>query len=316
MEHPDLALIIRDWMTYRNTNYLYKIPMSKALNQWPDIRKNIIKPHFKHLKKSTVNAWKEVTEIYISHIKPIAQNITTVDGTYTNWAILKSDSRSCIYNCTLNNVPAIVKTYLSVDKNHFATNENKISQALDEMGFNVPNRYESFNTDHHLCIPMQKLDTTLLDMYKKDPVGIGLQNVKAIVRDFVPILKTLHEEYKLCYVDFSCGNVAFHNNQPYMIDYGALHPTCGGPPCMKTLRYESINATNGNPVTFLDDLQSLGFVITEALYGPNMCGEGSLFSTKPLLIENALQGTMGQFLQSYFTALESDNPYDASLALC
>ena len=44
---------------------------------------------------------------------------------------------------------------------------------------------------------------------------------------------------------------------------------------MKTLRYESINATNGNQVTFLDDLQSLGFVITEALFGPNMCGEGS-----------------------------------------
>lgn len=309
MESTDLAL--RTWMVYCQENALYKTTVSKAVNTWSDTRNTLIKPLLKSLnKKSISKAWTEITAIYKALLKPQTEPITTPDGTYTNWVILTETERCIIYTATLNTEPVIVKTYISVNRDAFVTDENKISQSLYKKGFYVPKRYESFNTAHHLCIPMQKLETTLLDMYVSDPFGIGLMSVKSIVRHFVPILQVIHIEYKKCYVDFSCGNVAFHDNEPYMIDFGALHPTYCSTPCMKTLRYASINAIAGKSVTYMDDLQSLGFLITEALCGPSVVLE------KHLVIKNALEGKLGTFLQAYFTGLDSDNPYTSLLSLC
>ena len=309
MASPDLVLAMRDWMLYRNANHMYKVTMSKTINTWTDERKLLIKPLLKHLnKQTTVKAWDEVTTIYKGLIKPIT-DATTADGTYTDWVVLKSDTRSCLYTAVLNGQPVIVKTYVILDEQfyHYGRKEDTVTQALYEQGFNVPVRYQSFTTDHQLCIPMQKLDTTLLEMYQKNPCGIGIEKVKRMVKCFVPILHILHTVHKHCYVDFSCGNVGFYHNEPYMIDFGALCPTfCS--PCMKTDRYASINAMQGK-VTYVDDLQSLGFVITEALCGP--CYE----LDKTTTIEKALTGQIGEFLQAYFKALESDDPYTALLAL-
>lgn len=170
-----------------------------------------------------------------------------------------------------------------------------------------------FKTYHHLCIPMQKLDITLFDMYVLNPVGIGLQNVKLMTFHFVKILETLHKEHKLCYIDFSCGNVAFTEDdfEPYMIDFGALHMNClGFTPSQKTERYCSINADNKLPVTFMDDLQSLGFLLTEALYGPHFA------LNKSKVIADACEGKMEVWLQSYFLAIQKEDPYDNLIEIC
>lgn len=312
LERQEVAL--RDWMTYFQKNALYKTTVSKAVNQWPDSRNVLIKPLLKTLnRKSITNAWKEITVIYKALLKPYTESdsVITPYGTYTHWVLLKETERCLIYTVMLNEeIDMIVKTYISVNRDSYSADEDKISQALYEKGFFVPKRYPSFNTYHHLCIPMQKLETTLLDMYVRDPIGIGLMSVKSIIRHFVPILQVLHVEYKKCYVDFSCGNVAFQNNEPYMIDFGALHNSYCNTPSMKTVRYESINASLGKPVTYMDDLQSLGYLITEALYGPNVVLD------KPLVILNALDGNRGVFLQAYFTALDAHDPYMSLLSLC
>lgn len=311
METTDLALACRDWMVYREQHFLYKCTVSKALNSWTDSRKNDLKPHFKHLnRKTTNNAWEEIVVIYESFLNPLMEPITTEDGTYTDWQVLATSKVCTVYKALLDEKNVIVKVYTNVERNAYAATEDEVSMALYKKGLMVPKRYESFNTTHYLCIPMQKLETTLLEMYKLDPVGIGLHSVKMLVRHFVPILEVIHKEFKRCYVDFSCGNVAFQDNVPYMIDFGALHYTFCGKPFMKTLRYQSINCENEQPVTFLDDFQSLGFVITEALYGP------SVDLTKQSVIDRALSGKLGVFLQSYFKAIDSEDPYTTILSLC
>lgn len=313
MEHSDSALALRDWILFRNQNHHYKLKVSRVLNLWPDPRKTLLKPILKHLStKSTSNAWLEVMVIYWDLLPYLTEPITTADGTYSDWVLIQRSTRCCVYSARLDDKKVIVKAYPSVERDAYSPYEDRISQALSDESYAVPHRYQSFHTVHCLCIPMQKLDTTLQAMYMSDPVGIGLTNIKSMLRRFIPIIEVLHKTYKRCYVDFSCGNVAVHDNDFYMIDFGALHPTYSGAgtPCMKTVRYASINATNGLSVTYIDDLQSLGFVITEALYGITYDLD------KPLVIEHALEGKLGQFLQGYYSALTTENPYASLLALC
>lgn len=314
MDSIVLANAFRDWMVYRNTNMHYKLKVSRVINLWPDERKSLLKPYVKHLSaQSTTKAWLDITDIYRSLVPLQTEAITTADGTYTNWVLLKSSALCNVYTATLitdTEETVIVKMYLNVERCMYAIDEDLIGKALYESGFNVPKRYNSFHTYHHLCIPMHKLDTVLSNLYQLNPVGIGLQCVKQILSVFIPILSTLHKDHKCCYVDFSCANVAFHNNQPYMIDFGALHRIYMSTPCQKTLRYASIHADEESKVTYTDDLQSLGFLLTEALYGPYYP------LNKSEVITNALEGKLGVFLQAYFKALESDDPYTTLMALC
>lgn len=306
----DIAKTMKDWMVYRNEALLYKNQVSNVIHNWPDTRNVVLKTHLKHLnKKSTVNAWEEIKAIYLSFLQPITESITTVDGIYTDWRVLKKDPRSTVYIVKLNDEDVIVKSYLNVERDTYATDEDVISNELYEQGFYVPKRYKSFNTYHYLCIPMQKLDTTLLQMYVENPIGIGLSNVRIILKHFIPILQWLHE-HKRAYVDFSCGNVAFHHDQPYMIDFGALHKTWLSTPYMKTLRYESINSSKGIAVTYNDDYQSLGFVILEALYGPRIN-----LDDKPQIISDAIDGKYGSFMKGYYTITENGDSYAVLLDL-
>src|SRR5688500_9867673 len=62
---PDLALVLRDWILFRNQNYHYKLKVSRVINLWTDNRKTLLKPLLKHLSiKSTSNAWLEIMVIY------------------------------------------------------------------------------------------------------------------------------------------------------------------------------------------------------------------------------------------------------------
>lgn len=310
MDTTELAKTFRDWMGYRNNNYLFKITVSKCINSWNDPRKNSLKLHLKHLlTKTTVDAWKEIMTIYSSLVPLITEDIVTDDGEYVDWRILKSNNGCTIYTARLNGIDVIVKTYLSVERNPYAVREDTISNALCENGLRVPKRYKSFNTYHYFCIPMLKLDTTLLDIYQASSDGIGLDKTRSIIHAFVPVLQYLHKN-RLCYVDFSCGNVAFLDGEPHMIDFGALHEAYPHRPIAKTIRYASINAEKDNAVDYMDDLQSLGFVICEALLGPSID-----LDNKPLLIQESLDGKHGVFLRDYFSALGKNDPYIELLSL-
>lgn len=315
----ETANAFRDWLKFHDKNALYGLTVSRAINKWDDDRKNLLKPLLKHLNtKSTKTVRDDIVTIYRNLVPAQTEDVDTPEGTYSNWQLLKSSVLCSVYTSTLtkkdgNSETAIVKTYLSIEKCHFARDDNVISKKLYEKGLNVPRRYESFETYHYLCIPMQKLDTTLLDMYALNPVGIGLQNVKLITYHFVKILEVLHKEHKRCYVDFSCGNVAFiqEEMEPYMIDFGALHLNClGFTPSQKTERYCSINADKGLPVTFTDDLQSLGFLLTEALYGPYFT------LNKSKIIAEATEGKLGAWLQSYFLVIQKEDPYESLIEIC
>lgn len=311
------ALALREWMVYRNTHFLYKVKVSQAVNKWVDPRKSVVKEMLKSVwTKSTINAWEEITTIYNQSVEDINEEVTTVDGTYKEWVLIKADTRSRIYTVLLNEVPVIVKTYLTVNRNAYARDENTISQKLFDKGFYVPKRYTSFNTTHFLCIPMEKLSYTLGDVYVKEPnEGIALDTIKQMVKNTVPILQTLHTTEHMCYVDFSCGNVAFMDGMPYLIDFGALHSyTLGFTPSMSTPRYASINASNSKAITPLDDLESFGYVVLEALYGP-LNENCPLLDEHKVISVNAKNGKYGAFAQAYFLALKDKDPYNALLQL-
>lgn len=317
METINKAVALREWMVYRDTHFLYKVKVSQAVNKWVDPRKSVVKEMLKSVwTKTTVNAWEEITTIYNESVEDINEEVTTVDGIYKEWVLIKTDTRSRIYTVLLDEIPVIVKTYLSVNRNAYARDENTISQKLCENGFHVPKRYNSFNTTHFLCIPMEKLAYTLGDLYVKNPnKGIALDTIKQMVKTTVPILQTLHAIEKMCYVDFSCGNVAFMNGMPYLIDFGALHAyTLGFTPSMSTPRYASNNALNAKAVTPIDDLESFGYVVLEALYGP-LSKNCPLLDERKVISINAKNGKYGVFAKAYFFALEDNDPYNALLQL-
>jgi len=103
-----------------------------------------------------------------------------------------------------------------------------------------------------------------------------------------------------------------------MIDFGALHPPVPLSPLAKTLRYCSANAIAEKPVSTLDDLQSLGFVLLEAYFGLE---ESPLDKVLPLeasklqLVQDALDSKYGLFFQEYFSLVASENPYQALLTM-
>lgn len=77
------------------------------------------------------------------------EDVVTPEGTYSEWKLLKSSVLCSVYTCTLTKKDGsleivIVKTYLSVERCHFARNENVIGKKLYEKGLNVPRRYDSF----------------------------------------------------------------------------------------------------------------------------------------------------------------------------
>ena len=89
---------------------------------------------------------------------------------------------------------------------------------------------------------MEKLDYTLADLFSMNPSnGIEIKVLTNIIKSVIPILEYLHVHYKILYVDFSCGNIAFKNDKAYMIDFGALHEMWDHPQLI-TKRYCSANA--------------------------------------------------------------------------
>jgi len=203
--------------------------------------------------------------------------------------------------------------------------EDQISRSLFAKNLKVPQRYQVFKTDHYNCYPMEKLDYTLTTLLESNPSkGVGVSTICAILESVVPILEVLHKECRLLYVDFSVSNIAFRNKgeqtspEAYMIDFGALHPPVPLSPLAKTLRYCSANAIAEKPVSTLDDLQSLGFVLLDAYFGIEkspLDKVSPLEAAKLQLVRDALDSKYGLFFQEYFTLLASENPYQALLTI-
>jgi len=285
------------------------------------------------LNQSTVNAWNEITSIYTTSIPQIQGPITTSEAIYTDFILIHSDTKSVVYSATMhtnNNTPqsVIVKAYISINRNSFASNEDKITTLLSSRGLMVPKRYSTFSTEHYNCFPMERLDYTLKDLFTTNPTqAISIPIILSIVRACVPILELLHKETKLLYVDFSCGNVAFRHSSDemnplaYMIDFGALHEAIYVTPCMKTMRYCSANAIAEKPVDTVDDLQSLGFVILDAMYGPlnSDCPLNSMLQTESgrlKIVRDSIDGIYGPFIQNYFSLIRINDPYKGLVEMC
>ena len=112
MEIINKAVALREWMVYRDTHFLYKVKVSQAVNKWVDPRKSVVKEMLKSVwTKTTVNAWEEITTIYNESVEDINEEVTTVDGIYKKWVLIKTDTRSRIYTVLLDEIPVIVKTY-------------------------------------------------------------------------------------------------------------------------------------------------------------------------------------------------------------
>lgn len=328
------AEALRDWMKYRNDNHLYKEKVRQVINKWIDPRsKSVLTSLNAVLNQSTVTAWNEITRIYTTSIPQIEGPITTPDGVCTDFILIQQDPRSVIYSATMHtdteaSKSVIVKAYISINRNSFATNEDAITMLLSTQGLMVPKRYSAFNTEHYICLPMEKLDYTLKDLFTTNELqGIDSSITLEIIRAFIPILELLHTERKLFYVDFSCGNVAFRQSpdgsasEVCMIDFGALHGLISVSPCMKTLRYCSANAAAEKPVDAIDDLQSLGFILMDCMYGPlNLeCPLNTTLSTeagKLVVVKNSINGLYGPFIQEYFSLIHSNKPYENLLDMC
>ena len=122
--NAEIALSLRDWIKFRNDNFLYKEKVvSRVVNQWKDTRKKLIKKCLSATvqNKTTVNAWQEIMDIYNNLIPQIEGPIITSDGTYTNFILIKKDEKSSVYSAVmhLHNVTfqVIVKSYIFIIRN-------------------------------------------------------------------------------------------------------------------------------------------------------------------------------------------------------
>jgi serine/threonine protein kinase len=279
MDQSTIALSVRDFLSYVYTNFLYKIKIVSAINKWNDQRKSFVKMVLNDcLQKTISNSGQEILDLYKRSIPKLSGCI----GEYSQIELIKSSEICDVYKAVFFDKEVIIKAYVGLERNGQREKEDKFTRELSQLGFNVPIRYPTFSTDHFLCIPMEKLPITLMDVVN----NLNEQMAQDILQAFVPILQYLHQKH-LCYVDFSFGNVAFDNNMKvYMIDFGALHLCIGVSPNMKTLRYCSIDAENNLPVTFNDDYESLTFLLLDVIYGPTNSSNPLNYCTKQHIVQH------------------------------
>jgi hypothetical protein len=307
-ENYNDALILRDWLVFRDANLLYKGKVRLNIGKWKDGRKKRLLVILKDLfDLNMANARPQLEQIYTDLLPGL------MDKSYT---LIKNSVLSSVF--LKDNL--IVKAFPKIIRNNNQIREDVISRNLYNKGFNVPERFEPFETEFYTCYPMEKLPFTLVDLLESK--GSGCINfVYKIIKTAIPILKVLHTEFKSLYVDFSIANLALKNDIVYMLDFGSMHPTnFSATPMAKTLRYCSVDAFNGNPVNEWDDLQSLGFVLLEAYFGfeKSPLNETPSEKSKLDVIDNAEKGIYGKFFQEYFQiacTMDCDN-YQNILDLC
>ena len=310
LENTDqCAIALKNWIIFRNTNFLYKGTVKSVINKWQDPDKGLVNRLLKSLCNQQMSkCWSEVERIYTDMLPKVMPNHI---GVFSSFVEIKHDFRSAIFTATMNEQDIIIKAYPTIIPNINLKHEIIMLRKLYEKGLNVPKPYDSFETEHYTCLPMEKLEHTLINILEVGDYS-GMKLICDILMTCIPILKVIHDS-KLLYVDFSLGNICFKDKTPYMIDFGSMHwINVSFAPMAKTIRYCSINALNEKPVNEKDDFESLGFVLLEAYYGVHNSPLDKQ-TDKIQLIQECCDGKHGQFFQDYFQLIDAD--YDRVLQL-
>lgn len=307
----------------------------KRANKDKSIKTNIQKAKFTELEKcmleflfdqylldSYVDVELNVHDIYSEFtLKMCPEQINVKNEQYYKFKLLKSSPLCNVYECVVLREDIdeyiIVKAYYKNNPLEVEITEKKIMNYFNTKNVNVAKIYRSFNSEHFVCYPIQRLTTTLHTILKQkmldeDEKGIPLDSVILLLKNIVDVLEILHCELGYLYVDFSASNTGLYKNQFYMYDFGGAIKISSKPISL-TKKYASLRAYQKKNVEIYDDFESIAFLMLDAYCGyfESPFTDEYNTETKSLLINEMRNGVYGSFFQKYFEIIyKFQKPYD------